>query len=203
MGGGGKGAANTATQNLQNNSTALQGLAQTASGQSTQLFNSAFPGFSSAETFYQNLASGDPGKIAQAISPATQQIGQATAGAKQNILNNDPSGGEKNLALEQANVNQGAQVGNVASQGYLNSFNALSQLAGQGISQGTGLANTATSGYGASNAGNQAAGQLGIQQKGATLGALGGLGSDAASLVGSTSGGSAKGGASGLAALFA
>jgi hypothetical protein len=180
--GGGKGGVNQAKNNISANSTALTGLAQTAQGQSTQLFNSAFPGFQSAENFYTALSSGDPTAIARAISPATQQINQATAGAKQNILNNAPSGGEKNLALEQANVSQGAQVGNLASQGYLNSFNALAGLAGQGISQGTGLANTAVGGLGASNQGNQAAANLGIQQKGQTLGAVGGLLGDATSL---------------------
>jgi hypothetical protein len=157
------------------NSNALVQLAQQQAGNSTQLFQSAFPGFQTAENFYGNLATGDPSAIARATAPATQQIAAATAGAKANILNNSPAGGERNLAIEQADVNQGAQVGSVASSGYLNSFNALAQLAGQGVGQSTSAANAGTSAFGSSN---QALGQLGnqqIEQKGAQLGAVGSL----------------------------
>lgn len=206
MGGGsGKGAANTAQKNIAADADQLTNIAKTQSGQSTQLYNSAFPGFQSAEGFYNALSSGDPTAIARAISPATQQISQATTGAKQNIMANDPSGGEKNLALEQANLNQGAQVGSTASQGYLNSFNALAKLAGQGIGESQSGANTAISGLGSSASANNASGQLGIQEKGANLGALGGLAGDATGLLGASSGGSAgaKAGATGLGLLFA
>ena len=181
MGGGGKGIGNAQT-NINANSQALTGLAQNAQNQSTQLFQSAFPGFQSAENFYGALSSGDPTAIARAIAPATQQINQSTVGAKQNIMANDPSGGEKNLALEQANVSQGAQVGQTASQGYLNSFNALAKLAGQGVGEAQAGTNVATGAYGTSNTGNMNSAQLGIQQKGATLGALGGLAGDATQL---------------------
>lgn len=198
-GGKGKGV-NQDRQNIQANANQLTGIAQTQSNQSTQLFNSAFPGFQSAENFYTALSSGDPTAIARAISPATQQIGTATAGAKQNILNNDPSGGEKNLALEQANVNQGAQVGSTASQGYLNSFNALAKLAGQGVGQSQTGAGTAISGLSASNQGSGQAANLGIEQKGASMAGLGGLAQDATSLVGSAG---TAGGATGLKALLA
>jgi hypothetical protein len=211
MGGASKGAAGQAQSNITANSQALTGIAQQQMGQSTQLFNSAFPGFQSAENFYGALSSGDPTAIARAIAPATQQINQATVGAKQNIMNNDPSGGEKNLALEQANVSQGAQVGSTASQGYLNSFNALAKLAGQGVGESQSGANVAQSAYGTSNTGNYNAGQLGIQQKGATLGALGGLAGDAtqlgtagigASAAGKGAAGGAAGGAGGIGAAL-
>jgi hypothetical protein len=157
------------------NSTALTQLAQQQAGNATQLFQSAFPGFQQAENFYGDLSTGDPSAIARAISPATQQIGAATAGAKANILNNAPAGGERNLAIEQADVNQGAQVGSTATSGYLNSFNALAQLAGQGVGQSTAAAGAGTSAYGTAN---QGLGQLGnqqIEQKGAQLGAVGSL----------------------------
>lgn len=157
------------------NSNALVQLAQGQASNSNQLFKSAFPGFTQAENFYGDLSTGDPTAIARAISPATQQISAATAGAKQNILNNSPAGGERNLALEQADVNQGAQVGSAASGGYLNSFNALAQLAGQGVGESTSAASTGISGY---TGANQGLGQLGnqqIEQKGAQLGAVGSL----------------------------
>ena len=110
---------------LQANSDALTQIAQQQNANAQKLFQEANPGFQSAENFYGTLSTGDPYAIARAISPATQQISQATTGAKQNIMNNAPSGGEKTLALEQADVNQGAQVGQAATGSFLNSFNAL------------------------------------------------------------------------------
>lgn len=183
--GGSQGLSNNVTAGEQANSNALVKIAQQQNANAQTLFGESQPGFNSAEQFYAALSTGDPSAIMRAISPATQQIGQATASSKANILANAPNGGEKNLALEQADVNQGAQVGNVATQGYLNSFNALAGLAGQGIGQSISSASTGISGIGQST---QALGQLGnqqIQQKGATLGALGGLAGTAGSLAGS------------------
>lgn len=170
------------TEGEQKNSDALTAIAQQQNQRSDQLFQEANPGFKQAESFYGSLSTGDPGKIAQAISPAVQQIGQATAGAKQNIMNNAPSGGEKNLALEQADVQQGAQVGQAATGSYLNSFNALAQLAGQGTGESISSAGTAISGYNSANQGLNQLGNQQIQQKGAQLGALTSLGSDAATV---------------------
>ena len=164
------------------NSTALTQIAQQQAATGQQLFNEVNPGMVSAENFSQTLASGDPYAISRAISPATQQISQATAGAKQNIMQNAPSGGEKNLALEQASVSQGAEVGKAATGSFLNSFNSLAQLAGQGTGESISAAGTGISGF---SAANQGLGQLGtqqIQQKGAQLGALTSLGSDAATV---------------------
>lgn len=183
---GGKGGGDTSTQAIQqqqvDNSKALVTLAQQQGANSNSLFGASFPGFGSAEQFYQSLATGDPYQISRAIAPAAQQINAATAGARQNIMNNTPAGGERNLALDQADLNQGAQVGSTGANGYLNSFNALAQLAGQGVNQSIGAAGTGISGYGQANSGLNQAGQLGIQQKGASLGALGSLGEDAAKL---------------------
>lgn len=161
---------------------ALTALAQQQGANSQQLYNTSFPGFQQAENFYSTIATGDPGKIAAATAPAVQQIDAATTSAKQNILNNSPNGGEKNLALEQTDVARGAKVGDVTSQGYLGSFNALAQLAGQGVGEGISSAGTGISGF------NSAAGvqgnmvQQNIQEKGAQLGALTSLGTDAATV---------------------
>lgn len=164
------------------NSTALTQIAQQQAQQGSQLFQEANPGFQSAENFYGTLSTGDPYAIARATAPAAAQIAQATAGAKQNILNTAPAGGEKNLALENADVSQGAQVGKVTSDSFLNSFNALASLAGQGTGESISSAGTAISGYNSANQGLNVLGQQQIQQKGAQLGALTSLGSDAATV---------------------
>lgn len=184
MGKGGSGSSDNAAlqQGQLQDANALTSIATAQQNNSQSLFNSSFPGFNSAENFYASLSSGDPGKIAAASAPAIQQVNAATTSAKQNILNNSPNGGEKNLALEQTDVARGAKVGDITSGGYLNSFNALAQLAGQGVGESTSAAGTGISGF------NSAAGvqgnvvQQNIQEKGAQLGALTSLGTDAATL---------------------
>lgn len=194
MGGGKGGGVSTseaehAQAGLANQLTTLLGQ---QGGESQQLFNLAFPGMQQADQFYSALASGSPNAIATVTAPAAQQITQAAAGAKQNILQNSPAGGERNLALEQVDVNRGAQIGSLATQGYTSAFPALAQLGGHGVQLGQGAASTAV---GAGQAAGQQWGNIvqeNIQQKGASLGALGGLG------------GSAMGGlAYGLTAAFA
>jgi hypothetical protein len=170
-------------------------LAQQQGANSQTLFNEANPGFKTAESFYSTIASGDPYAIARATAPASQQINQATEGSIKNIIANAPNGGEKNLAIEQARVAQGAEVGKVASGSFLNSFNALASLAGQGTGESISSAGTAISGYGSANS---ALGQLGTQQlesqqiqaqqKGSTLGALASLGGGIAEGAGSAAG---------------
>src|SRR5271168_1479695 len=184
MGGGGKNATNNAMSGEQADANQLTALATQSAGQSQSLYNLAFPGMQQAEQMSQTLASGDPYAIAQAIAPATQQVAQATQGAQQNIMQNAPSGGEKNLALEQANLQQGAQVGNLASQGYLNSFNNLAQMGQSGIGLSQGAMGNATGSLNSANSALNQMGQMGAQQKGSTLGAIGGLVGSGASLGG-------------------
>ena len=119
MGGSGKGGGtNEQLENAQAGlATQLTSVLGEQSGQSQQLFNLAFPGMVQADQFAQGLASGSPNLIQSLIAPATQQISQAAAGAKQNIISTAPAGGERNLALENTDVSQGAQVGSLASQG--------------------------------------------------------------------------------------
>jgi hypothetical protein len=191
----------TVTSGLQQNEDALVSIAQSQNQNSQTLFNEANPGFQSAENFYGTLASGDPYAIARAVAPQTQQIAQATAGAKQNIMNNAPSGGEKNLALEQADVSQGAQVGQVSSGAVSGSYNALASLAGQGTGESISAAGTGISGLNSANSALTSLGGLQMQQyqvqqqaKGQQLGALSSLGGDIFSAAGS---------AGSLGALFA
>lgn len=164
------------------NASALTNIAQSQFANSNQEFQSAFPGFLQAENHASALASGSPALISSAIAPAAQQITQATDQAKANIMRTGPAGGEKNLALEQADVNQGAQVGNAAAGSYLGSFNNLAALAGQGVGESTSSAGTAIGGYNSANSGLGTLGNQQIAQKGAQLGALTSLGSDAATL---------------------
>ena len=187
-------------QGMLDNESALVKLAQGQAQHGDQLFNLTFPGMSQAESFYGSLASGDPGKIAQAIAPAVSQITQATTSAKENILRNAPAGGEKNLALEQADVARGAEVGKLASSAYTGSFNALASLAGQGVGESISAAGTGISGLSAASSTLGNLGQLQMQAyqnqqqaKGSTLGSL-------ASLGGSIFEGA--GAAGGLGALF-
>lgn len=157
------------------NSTALTQLAQGQAANSNTLFQESNPGFQKAEQFYGDLSTGDPTAIARAVAPATQQIDASTASAKNNIMATAPNGGEKNLALEQADVNQGAQVGSTASSGYLNSFNALASLAGQGTGESISAGQSATGAYTGANQGLGALGTQQIQQKGAQLSSIGSL----------------------------
>lgn len=111
------------------------GIAQDADQRAGQLFSASFPGFQTAENYYQTLASGDPTAIARANAPATQQINEQSQATAQRINQDMPRGGEKNLALEENEINKGAQIGKNATQGYLSSFQNLAGLAGQGIGQ--------------------------------------------------------------------
>lgn len=152
-------------QGMLSNQSALVKIAQGQAEQGTQLFQTSFPGFQSAEDFYRSISSGDPYAISRAIAPATQEITKQADAAKANILQNSAPGGQKNLALEMVDVNRGAQAGDLASNAYLQSFPALAQLAGQGISQGIQSAGTGISGYGTANQGLGELGQLQFQQQ--------------------------------------
>ena len=187
---GDQGLSTQVTSGIQSNETALAQMAAQQNSNSQTLFNESNPGVVQAESFYSSLASGDPGKIATAIAPATEQIAKSTAGAKENIMQNAPSGGEKNLALEKADVSQGEQVGKAATGSFLNSFNALGQLGAQGTSAATSAAEVGISGLGtATNALTSLGGlqmqqqQMKNQEKGQTLGALSSLAGDATQLA--------------------
>lgn len=191
----------------------MTAIASSQASQGSELFNTAFPAFQAATQRAEQLSSGNPYLLASATAPVAQQADSAAAAAKQNILQNGPAGGEKNLALEQVDVNRGATVGNAASGSYLNSFNALAGLGTQGIGLGQNATSLGISGYGSAGSqltnlgGLQLQGQqLGIQQKGQTLGLVESLAADSTSLATggkSSGGGAAGGGAAGGDALAA
>lgn len=114
---------------------AATGATETAEG--SKLFNMALPGLEQSEAYYGKLASGDPNALARANAPAIQSITKATDSAKKNIMQDNPRGGERNLALEEADLSKGAQVGQLETGSYTSSFGSLAGLGGQNVGQGT------------------------------------------------------------------
>jgi len=94
--GGPSGPSPEVEQGMLQNQSALVKIAQGQAKNAEQLYQLTEPGLATAENFYETLASGDPGAIMRAISPAAQQVNEASVGAKSNIMANAPSGGEKN-----------------------------------------------------------------------------------------------------------
>ena len=163
MGGKSGGLSQNVQDTMAANSTALTKIAQEQAGHGTQLFETAFPGFQTAEDFYRVAATGDPYNLARITAPAAQAVTKQADAAKKNILQNTAPGGTRNLALEEVEVNRGAQVGGMESQAYLNAFPSLAQLAGQGVNQSISAAGTGISGYGTANQGLASLGNLQIQ----------------------------------------
>jgi hypothetical protein len=148
------------------------------------LFNMALPGLEKSEAYYGKLASGDPAALARANAPAIQQITGQTNAAKQNIIADQPKGGERNLALEEADISKGSQISNLTTGSYLQSFPSLAQLGGQNVSQGT--AATGTGLQGMNSAANQYGQmqQINMEQKGQQMGAITSLAGSAAMFAG-------------------
>jgi len=169
----------SAISNLANQMSAT-GAAQTAEG--SQLFNLALPGLTQAESYYGKLASGSPQALATANAPAIAGITQANNSAKQSITQDNPRGGQTNLALENADLSKGAQIGNLTTQSYTNAFPSLAQLGGQNVAQGTGAQAAGVSSMGA--AANQYQGLLqnNAASKSSTMGFLGSLAGGGAEL---------------------
>jgi hypothetical protein len=150
-----------------------QQLAQQQEQQSASLFNTAFPGFQTAESYYQALASGDPSKIFQAVAPAIQQISQNTAGEKEQIRQNMPRGGQENLALSEADISKTAQIGGLEQTAYTGSFPALASMGSTGIGLSNNeIANAISAFSGASTTYANVAEQQ-AQGKGASKGFMG------------------------------
>ena len=146
------------------------------------LFNMALPGLEKAESYYGKLSSGDPNALARANAPAIQQVTEQSNSAKNSILQNNPRGGERNLALEEADISKGAQISNLTTSSYLQSFPSLASLGGQNVS----AANSATgTGVQSMNAAANQYGniqQLNNEQKATQLGFISSLAGAGASL---------------------
>lgn len=167
--------------------TALTNLVKQQTDQSQTLFNLTEPGLNIAENWYETLASGDPGAIMRATAPMAQQTNQAATGAKANIMANAPAGGEKNLALEEVDVNRGAQIAKTASGAVQSAPESLGKLAGQGIGESQAGTSLALGGIGTGLSGYTSLGnmqfqqqQLLAQEKGQTMGAASSAAGDVA-----------------------
>jgi ABC-type proline/glycine betaine transport system substrate-binding protein len=137
-----------------------------------------------AENYQQTLASGDPGAIARAISPATQQINQQSEQTKERINQDSARGGAKNLALAENEINKGAQIGNTATQSFLQSFNSLAGLAGQGVGQSQGSMGQASSALGAAGSQYSQVANQQAEEKATQLGFMSSLAGSGAQLAG-------------------
>jgi hypothetical protein len=147
------------------------------------LFNLALPGLEKSEAYYGKLSSGDPQALATANAPAIQQVTEKSNQAKKNIMEDNPRGGERTLALEEADISKGSQISNLTTGSYLGSFGSLANLGGQNVSQGNAATSTGLQGMNA--AANQYGNlqQLNNSQKATQLGAITGLAGSAASFA--------------------
>ena len=195
MGGKSSGPSEAVQEGELSNSTALTKIAEQQASNANQLYQLTEPGLQQSEDFYQTLAAGDPNAIMKAIAPTAQAANESAAGARSNIMANSPAGGEKNLALEATDVNRGSTIAKTVSSATTGSYNALGQLAGQGVGESIQAAGTGISGLGTANQGLAALGQqqmeaqqLNAQEKGNMLGAVSGLGGSVAEGAGEVGG---------------
>lgn len=134
------------------------------------LFDLALPGLTQSESYYNKLASGDPNALARANAPAVGAITKSSDSAAKNIVQDNPRGGERNLALEENQINKGAQIGQLETGSYTNSFGSLASLGGQNVGQGTSATSAGLQGMNA--AANQYGNiqQINAQNKSQTMG---------------------------------
>lgn len=149
---------------------------KTETQQGSTLFNLALPGLQQSESYYGKLASGDPNALARANAPAVQAITKSSDQAKKNITQDMPRGGERNLALEEADLTKGAQIGQLETGSYTSSFGSLAGLGGQNVGQGTAATSSGLQGMNAAANQYGQIQQINAQNKASTLG----MGSDLA-----------------------
>ncbi len=175
-------AASEQAQNALAGQMAATGAQETQEG--STLFNLALPGLQQAEGYYGKLASGDPNALARANAPAVQAITQASDSAKKNIVQDNPRGGERNLALEEADLSKGAQVSQLETGSYTSSFGSLAGLGGQNVGQG--LQGQSSGVQGMNAAANQYGQiqQINAENKAQTMGGVSGLAGTALEFAG-------------------
>jgi hypothetical protein len=148
---------------------------QQSAAEGAKLFNLALPGLEKAEGYYGKLSTGDPAALATANAPAIQQIGEKSNEAKKNIMQDNPRGGERTLALEEADISKGAQISNLTTGSYVGSFPSLAGLGGQNVSQGTAATGTGLQGMNAAANQYGQLQQLSNEQKSQQIGLITGL----------------------------
>lgn len=154
--------------------------ANTAAQESQQTYKTTAPGLSTAENYYQALASGNPAALFKTIAPAVGQINQNSEAAANQIKQTTPRGGAQDLALQQNDITKAANVGNLATNAFTSSFPALASLAGTGLGLSTNELSNAIAGLSTASQTNTGLMNAQAEGKASTLGMLGSLGGAAA-----------------------
>ena len=157
-------------------------LANQQDARASQIFNLTFPGLKTAMGHYSDLASGDSDAIFRAVAPGVQATSKKFDQAKQQISDNMPRGGERNLALEETDISKAGAVGNQINQAYEGSFSALANLAGKGVGLSINEVSNAIAAFGGAS---NTAGNIASQEeegKAAMLGMIGSLAGSGAEL---------------------
>lgn len=157
---------------------------QQSAKQGQTLFNLALPGLTQAEGYFGKLASGDPMALARANAPAIQSISKQSDAQKKNIMQDAPRGGERNLAMEEADLGKGSQISQLTTGSYLSAFPSLAQLGGQNVSQGNAATGTGLQGMNAAANQYGQLQQLSNEQKATQLGFLTSLAGTGAEIAG-------------------
>lgn len=157
---------------------------QQSAKEGSTLFNLSLPGLEKATSYYGKLSSGDPAALARANAPAIQQITSESNKAKQNIIQDMPRGGARDLALQEADLSKGASISNLTTGSYVGSFPSMAQLSGQNVSQGNAATGTGLQGMNAAANQYGQLQQLNNEQKATQLGFISSLAGGAMSLAG-------------------
>lgn len=148
-------------------------LGNTANNAAESYQNLSLPGFQTAEHYYRDLTSGNPGLVSQALEPQTSQIEQQYAGAVQNAKNELARGGAEGDVTHQLDNQRTAQLAGNRAQAVASAYPALTQLSSATGELSVEDAQNALQAFNAS-------GQLAGQNKASTMGLIGGLAGSAA-----------------------
>lgn len=157
---------------------------QQSAQQGATLFNMALPGLEQSESYYGKLASGDPMALARANAPAIQSITAQSNSEKQKIQQDSPRGGERNLAMDEADISSGSQISALTTGSYTGAFGSLAGLGGQNVSQGNAATGTGLQGMNAAANQYGQLQQLNNEQKATSLGFASSLAGAGASIAG-------------------
>ena len=149
---------------------------QQSAQEGSTLFNLALPGLQQSESYYGKLASGDPNALARANAPAIQSITGQSNQQLQNIMQNSPRGGARDLAISEADLSKGAQISNLTTGSYTGAFPSLASLGGQNVSQGNQATSTGVQGMNAASNQYGQIQQISNEQKATQLGFWGSMG---------------------------
>jgi hypothetical protein len=132
--------------------------------QEQQVFDEAVQEVIKGQEFLNRLMRGDRQALMQAIAPASEQSALQTQQAIRQIQQQMPRGGAEQLAEQQAQIQQGASIGNLIAQAYTGSFPSALQTGLTTRGMAPSLA------YGASQAASVAGHTLGALEQAEAMG---------------------------------